>query len=89
MCGGGGSGGGAILIFYGDSFTNTGTISTTGGAGGTVTAGYAGGAGGDGSKIITKVKTAEITYIHKPLIVQDGILCELPKTHKMTCSFGV
>ncbi len=44
--GGGGSGGGSINIFYGGSYTKTGSVLATGGVGGT--ASYTGGDGGDG-----------------------------------------
>jgi len=50
---GGGSGGGRIMIIYGDTYTNAGTIVANGGSGGS--GGGTGGAGGAGSTTIRRV----------------------------------
>jgi hypothetical protein len=54
--GGGGSGGGRIMIIYGGTYANTGTIVTNGGSGAGGNLGnYVGGAGGAGSTTVKKV----------------------------------
>ena len=54
--GGGGSGGGRIMIIYGGTYNNTGTIVVNGGSGAVGNLGnYAGGAGGAGSTTVKKV----------------------------------
>ena len=54
--GGGGSGGGRIMIIYGGTYNNTGTIVVNGGSGAVGNLGnYVGGAGGAGSTTVKKV----------------------------------
>jgi hypothetical protein len=54
--GGGGSGGGRIMIIYGGTYTNTGTIVVNGGSGGVGNLGnFVGGAGGAGSTTVKKL----------------------------------
>lgn len=53
--GGGGSGGGMIICVYGNSFTNNGSITVSGGAGGATSGAYVGGDGGAGTITIRKV----------------------------------
>jgi len=56
---GGGSGGGVLYIYYGGTLTNTGTITSNGGAGGTSSPSTLnGGAGGAGTAIISKLNVA-------------------------------
>ena len=50
---GGGSGGGRIMIIYGDTYTNAGTVVANGGSGGS--GGGTGGSGGAGSTTIRRV----------------------------------
>jgi hypothetical protein len=54
--GGGGSGGGRIMVIYGNTYTNVGTVVANGGSGGGSTpGGGSGGAGGAGSTTIRRV----------------------------------
>ena len=54
--GGGGSGGGRIMILYGGTYANNGTVTVAGGAGNSGDAG-SGGSGGAGTTFIKKVHT--------------------------------
>jgi hypothetical protein len=54
---GGGSGGGRVMIIYGGTYTNSGTITVTGGAAGTTVSGGAAGSGGAGTTFIKKIHT--------------------------------
>ena len=53
--GGGGSGGGRIMIIYGGTYVNGGTVVASGGPGGTGFPGRSGGAGGAGAITVKKV----------------------------------
>ena len=53
--GGGGSGGGRIMIIYGGTYTNAGSIVANGGSGGSFQGSYVGGTGGAGSTTVKKV----------------------------------
>ena len=53
--GGGGSGGGRIMIIYGGTYTNAGSIVANGGSGGSFQGNYVGGTGGAGSTTVKKV----------------------------------
>ena len=67
--GGGASGGGSINIFYKTSYSDSGTIDVTGGAGGTAAGtGIAGGKGGRGSLAIGRIKD----YKYIPIIIPAG-----------------
>jgi len=53
--GGGGSGGGRIMIIYGGTYNNAGSIVANGGSGGSFNGSYVGGTGGAGSTTVKKV----------------------------------
>ena len=60
--GGGGGGGGVVYLLYGGTYTNAGSVTTSGGSGGAAGASgasvtYAGGAGGAGSTRVKKIHT--------------------------------